>query len=168
MASSSAITTRVGTDRFASLAVTGASASDGCRRAARPARADRGRGAGAAQSGAGDEPVEQLVLGPLEPLDLGQHRGAVAAHGLGVAGGLAVLVLGQRGLRHQRPQAGLVGLVGQVGQLLVGHLELAAGLAHALGGLGQAPLEQRPGHGASVGSRPAPRGSRGGAARTGC
>ena len=40
---------------------------------------------------------------------------------------LAVLLLGQRRLRHQRPEPGVVGLVGQVGQLLVGHGQLAAG-----------------------------------------
>ena len=64
------------------------------------------------------ELVEHLVLGAFE---LGDHRdelGAVTIHGVGVALRLAVVVLGQRGLRHESPQPGVVSLVGEMGELL--------------------------------------------------
>ena len=80
-------------------------------------------------------------------LELGEHVGAVAAHGVGVLLGLAVLLLGQWRLGHQRPDAGVVGLVGEVRELLVGHPQLLAELPQAVGHLGEATLEQGPGHG---------------------
>lgn len=45
-----------------------------------------------------DKPVEQLVLGRLEPADIGGERIAVAAHRVGVALGLAALRFGERRL----------------------------------------------------------------------
>lgn len=69
----------------------------------------------------GDEPVEQVVLRRLELTDLGHQRVAVATHGLGVALGLAVDLLGAGRLRDQGPEVGLVGVVGEVAELLLGH-----------------------------------------------
>ena len=109
MASSSAITTRVGTGedlrrcsgRFSGRArrSAGRAGRPACARAARCSTAPR--------------------------------RGG--AHGVGVALGLAVLVLGQRRLGHQGPQAGVVGLLGEVAQLLVGDGQLLAELAEPVG-----------------------------------
>ena len=59
------------------------------------------------------------------------HVGAVAAHGVGVLLGLAVLLLGERRLGDEGPEPGVVGLVGEVRELLVGHPQLLAELARA-------------------------------------
>lgn len=97
MASSSAITTRVGTVALQ------------C----------------SSWSGGGDEPVEQVVLGEFELPDLGEEIGMVAAHGIGVALGLVVLLLRERRLGHQRSEPSFVGLLRQVGELLLGDGEIA-------------------------------------------
>ena len=117
MASSSAITTRVGT--MGSLL--SGSVSD--------------------QAGSASEPVEQIVLGPLELVDLGRPRESRwRRHRVGVPLGLAVLLLGQRRLRHERPQAGLVGLLGELRELLVGDPQLLTELAQARGEVLEAAL----------------------------
>ena len=79
-----------------------------------------------------DEPVEQLVLGSLELLRSTTTTGArCARHRIGVLLGLVVLAVGERGLRHQGPQARLVGGLGEEGQLLVDDRELGLRAASA-------------------------------------
>ncbi len=63
--------------------------------------------------------VEQVVLKLLEALDLGCYFGPAPLHGLGVAGCLAVLLLGERCLRDQRAQARIVGFGDEVRDLLI-------------------------------------------------
>ena len=98
------------------------------------------------EPGLGHQPVEQLVLGLLEPADLVEHLGAVALHGVGVALGVLVLPVGERRLRHERPQPGVVGGLGEVAELLVGHGELLAELLEARADLGEAAFDEGPGH----------------------
>ena len=57
-----------------------------------------------------------------------------------------VLPVGERRLRHQRPQPGVVGGLGEVAELLVGHGELLAQLLEARADLGEAAFDQGPGH----------------------
>src|SRR3954454_20492066 len=91
----------------------------------------------------GGEPVEEVVLGPLHLLDGGTDGIAVAGHGLGVARCGAMFLLGQRRLRHQGPQTSLVGVVGQAAALIVADGELRSGLPQPFGQLGQPLFDQR-------------------------
>src|SRR3954453_12489910 len=122
MASSSAINTRVGN--------AGSPSWFGC------------MWSGGLGGRAGDQAVEQLVLRALERLELGDDVRAVPAHRVGVLLGLAVLLLGERCLGDQGPDAGVVGLVGEVRELLLGHAQLLAEVAQAVGHLGEATLDQ--------------------------
>src|SRR5258705_9827605 len=90
----------------------------------------------------GDETVEQFVLGRLELLDRTQQFGAVAGHGVGVALGLTMLVLGEGRLGNQGPQAGVVGLRSQLRKLLVDDRELVAQGAEAITHVGQTALDE--------------------------
>ena len=92
--------------------------------------------------GSRDQAVEQFVLRALEGLELGDHVRPVTAHRVGVLLGLTMLLLGQRRLRDQGPDAGVVGLVGEVSELLVGHPQLLTEMADAVGHLGEAALDQ--------------------------
>jgi hypothetical protein len=96
--------------------------------------------------GLGREPVEQLVLRLLESADLVEDLGTVPLHRIGVALGVLVLPLGQRRLRHQRAEPGVVRGLGQVGELLVRHRQLVAELLEARADLGEATLDEGPGH----------------------
>jgi hypothetical protein len=89
-----------------------------------------------------DEPVEQLVLRTFELLDRRDHGHLVPGHCVGVTSGFAMLLIGQRGFRHQRAEPRVVGVLGQVGQLFVGDGELTAGLAKSVGQLYETPFEQ--------------------------
>src|SRR5436190_18935575 len=93
-------------------------------------------------SGLEDEAVEQLVLFLFELRNPGDYVVAAADHGVGVPLGLVVLAVGQRGLRHQRPQAGIVGLLHEDGQLLVQDSEFVAGAPQAVVDLPQPALDQ--------------------------
>jgi hypothetical protein len=68
--------------------------------------------------------VEQVILGLLESGDGLCHLRPVPRHGIGVALGLVVLPVGQRGLGDQGPQASVVGLLGQLRELVVGDPQL--------------------------------------------
>ena len=57
----------------------------------------------------------------------------MAAHGVGVALGLAVVVVGERGLGHEGAQARVVGGIGEVGELLGTDRQLAPQLPQPLG-----------------------------------
>lgn len=122
MASSSAMTTRVVTVGFLS----------------------------ALRAGLGQQPVEQLVLVLLEATDLVDDLGAVPLHGVGVALGVLVLALCERRLGHKGPQPGVVGRLGEVRKLLLGDGQLLAELLEARADLGQAALDEGPGHRRSV------------------
>lgn len=126
MASSSAITTRVGTG------------------------GDLRRFSVGSAFELGGQPVEQLVLVLLETLDTRLHFAPVAQHGIRVALGLPVLALGQWGLGHEGPQTGVVGLFGELPKLLVGDDQLLAELAQPVGELRQATFDERAGHGRGV------------------
>jgi len=91
----------------------------------------------------GPQPIEQVVLGPLELLDVGRHLAAVAAHRGGVLLRLAVIALGQRRLGHHRPEASVVGFVGEDGELLVGHSQLGAELPEPIPHVDQLSLDAR-------------------------
>ena len=82
----------------------------------------------------------------LEATDLVDDLGAVPVHGIGMALGVLVLAVGQWGLGHQRAQAGIVGGLGQMTELLVGHGQLLAKLLEARADLGEASLDEGPGH----------------------
>src|SRR5205823_9925172 len=103
MASSSAITTRMGT-------VVSSSSNGGRTRAG--------------SAGLCSESVEQLVLFAFELVDRGLHFGSMAFVGVSVALGLVVLPIGKRGLGDERTDASVVGGVVEVGHLLVGQDEL--------------------------------------------
>lgn len=85
-------------------------------------------------------------MGALELAELLEQVGVVAAHGVRVALGLAVLLLGQRGLRHERPQTGFVGLLGEVGELLLGDGDVALDRLAAVGHVSQTPFDQGAAH----------------------
>src|SRR3954452_2371801 len=104
MASSSAISTRVGNDV-----------------SFRPAPFNHQEVAGPS---AGDETIEQLVAAGFESGDGLQHLGAAAAHGVGVAAGVPMLAVGQRGLGHEGPEMGVVGVTTQMDELLVDDAQL--------------------------------------------
>jgi len=82
----------------------------------------------------------------LEAADLVADLGTVPLHRIGVALGILVLAIGQRRLRHQRPQAGIIRGLGQVAELLVGHGQLVSELLEARADLGEAAFDQGPGH----------------------
>ena len=93
----------------------------------------------------------------LEAADLVEDLGAVPLHGIGVALGVLVLTVGERRLGHERPQPGVVGGLGEVPELLLGHGQLLAELLEARADLGEAALDEGPGHRGSVrptGARP--------------
>ncbi len=75
----------------------------------------------------------------------------MAVHHIGVALGLAVLAISERGLGHQSPQSGFVGLVGEVRELLIGDRKLATKLHQPFGHISQPLFEQRAGHPGSLG-----------------
>lgn len=99
------------------------------------------RTGGAGSGGLGDESVEQVVLGCLEPGDVGDDARPVATHGLGVAGRFAVLALGDGGLGHERAEAGIVCGLRQVKELLVSDLELLPELLQPLPDLSEPPFD---------------------------
>lgn len=107
----------------------------------------------------GDEPVEQVVLGGFQLADLGQLGVAVAAHGLGVALGLAMGLLGSGSFRDQRPEAGLVGLVGEVGELLLGNGEITRDRPQAVRYVSQTPFDESAAHDGSLGTASRPSGA---------
>src|SRR4051794_29911062 len=84
---------------------------------------------------AGDEPVEQLVAASLERGDGLDHLGPAPAHGVGVAAGVAVLPVGEGCLGHQRPQVGVFGVVTQMAELLVDDAQLLTQGAQAIADL---------------------------------
>lgn len=135
MASSSAITTRVGNVDGLSLGSLGVQ----CRVAPQCERPIR-------SVGLDEQAVEELVLGLLEAGDLGAHLPAVALHRIGVTLGLAVLAPGERRLGHERAEPGLLGLVGQMGELLVGHAQLGSQRLEAVAHLDEAAFDERVGH----------------------
>jgi hypothetical protein len=97
--------------------------------------------------GLGQQPVEQLVLRELELGDLLDDLGSMPGHGLGVALGVVVLPVGERGLRHERAEPGVVGRIGEVAQLLLGDGQLLTEVAEPSTHLRQAALHEGPGHG---------------------
>jgi len=96
--------------------------------------------------GLGHQPVEQLVLGLLQPVDLVEDLGAVTMHRIGMALGVVVLPVGEGRLRDERPEPRVVGRLGQVAELLVGHGQLVAQLLEARADVGQAAFDEGPGH----------------------
>ena len=96
------------------------------------------------------ELVEELVLRPFEPCDLFEDVRLVAAHGLGVTFGLAVILSRQRCLGHQGPEVGVARSIGKLCQLLVGHVELFAELTQPTSDLTQPSLDRCLGHAAIV------------------
>src|SRR4051794_35165487 len=95
---------------------------------------------------AGEEPVEELVAAGLEAGDRLHHLGAAAAHGVGVAPGVTMLPVGERGLRDEGPEVGVVGVVTQMDELLVDDPELLSQRAQAVADLCQTTLDQGPVH----------------------
>jgi hypothetical protein len=89
-----------------------------------------------------EHPVEQFVLGALEFGDLVLQLTAVAAHGISVSLGLALVLTGEGRLRHQRAQPGVVGDVVEDRQLLVGDRQIVAQLAETGGDLAQPSFEE--------------------------
>ena len=75
----------------------------------------------------------------------------MALQALGVAARLAVLALGQRGLRHQGPDAGVLGLAGQRGELLLGDPQVLPEPAQPTAHVAQTVLDPVPGHNRSLG-----------------
>jgi len=67
-------------------------------------------------------------------------------HRIGVALGVLVLALGQWRLGHEGAEPGVVRRLGEVGELLVRHRQLLAELLQARTDLGEATLDERPGH----------------------
>ena len=129
MASSSAITTRIGT---------------GCL-----------QGQGAESEAFSAQLVEQLVLTSFELLDSCPYFGSVPIHCGRVLLCLAVLAVGDGRLRDECAEPGVVRGVGQVRELLVGDGELGPELLQPLGHLNQLALDQRPGHRGDSTGRPA-------------
>lgn len=70
----------------------------------------------------------------------------MAFHRVRVALRFVVLLVRQRGLRHEGTEAGLVGRPGEVGELILGHGEVFAQLAQACGDLREASLDEGSGH----------------------
>src|SRR4051794_14030982 len=92
-------------------------------------------------AGLDHEAVEELVLRPLEVGDR-CHQGASApGHGVGMALGVAVLLLRLGRLVDQGPDPGVVGVVGQGPELLVKHDELFAGAREPVVDLSEAALD---------------------------
>ncbi len=110
-----------------------------------------GSGAGSGTAQQGGETVEEVVLGRLEFVDVLLQLGTEALHGLGVPRGLPMIALGDGRLRDQGAETRLVGLFGEVEELLVGDVQFPPQLAEPGRHLGEAPLDERPGHGSSVG-----------------
>jgi hypothetical protein len=92
----------------------------------------------------GEEAVEQLVLRLLETGDLIEHLGAMALHRVGVALGVLVLAVSDRGLGHEGSQTSVIGGLGQVSELLLGHRQLLPKLAQAGAELREASLDEGP------------------------
>ncbi len=72
-------------------------------------------------------------------------------HCLFVAPGLLPLMVGERRLRHERPQPGVLGRLGEHSQLLLDDGELLASLHESSVNLGETPLDGLPLHKGSVG-----------------
>ena len=68
----------------------------------------------------------------------------MAGHGVGVTSRLAVLALGEGGLRHERTDAGVVGLTGELCELLVDDRQFGAQVAQAGRHLAQPAFDPRP------------------------
>lgn len=71
---------------------------------------------------------------------------AVLSQPVGVTAGLAMLLLGQWRLRHERAQASVVGLVGELDELLLGDPEVVARRLQLLAHGAKAALDLGPGH----------------------
>ena len=91
----------------------------------------------------GRDAVEERVLLLLELADRRPQRLGVARLGVGVAAGVAGLDVGERGLRHERPQPYVLGFLLEEAQLLVGDRELGPDPLQALADVDEAPLEER-------------------------
>ncbi len=76
-----------------------------------------------------------------ETTDLGDDLVAMTPHRVGVASGAAVFAVGERRLRHQRPQTRILGLIGEVGQLFVCDGEIAAQALQPIADLDQAAFD---------------------------
>jgi len=98
-------------------------------------------------AGLGQESIEELVLGALQAGDLPEDPGPMSLHGIGVALGVLVLAVRQRGLGHQRAEPGVVRGLGERRELLVGYRQLFAELTEARTDVGEAALDEGPGHG---------------------
>jgi hypothetical protein len=130
MASSSAITTRMGTLVSSSF---------------------QGGWPGAGSARFCSQTVEQLVLFAFELLDRGLHLGSMARVGLSMALRLVVLPIGKRCLGHERPDAGLVGGLVEMSGLLVRQDKLLPKLLQPIADLLQSALDHRPRHSRIVG-----------------
>ena len=95
---------------------------------------------------AGDQPVEKLVAAGFEAGDGLHHLGSAAAHGIGVAAGVTMVTVGERGLGHERPKVGIVGVITQVDELLVDDPQFLTQGAQAIADLCEAAFDQRPVH----------------------
>ena len=80
----------------------------------------------------------------------------MAGHGIGVALGIDVLTVGQRGLGDQGAEPGVVGLFGKERQLLVGDGQFLAECADSGRHLREATFDQGPGHARASLERPPP------------
>src|SRR5262245_36352693 len=125
MASSSAITTRMGTLVSSSF---------------------QGGWPVASSAGFCSQTVEQLVLFAFELVARGLHLGSMAFVGVSVALGLVVLPIGKRCLGHECPDSGLVSGIVEVFGLLLRQDELLAKLLQPIADLLQPALDHRPRH----------------------
>src|SRR4051794_301544 len=92
---------------------------------------------------AGHQPVEELVAAGFEAGDGLHDLGPAPAHGIGVTAGLTVVTVGERGFGHQRPEVGIVGVVTQVDELLVDDPQFLTQGAQAIADLCEAAFDQR-------------------------
>ena len=90
--------------------------------------------------------VEQVVLLLLELADRSAERVALPALRVGVAAHLVRLGVGERRLRHERPEPGVLGFGVEERALLVGDREFGAQPLEPIAHVDQAALEQGPGH----------------------
>src|SRR5438445_2323926 len=101
----------------------------------------------AVSAGVRYEPLEQLVLGPLQLFYRGDDRSPAPCHGVGVTLGVVVVPPGEGRLRDEGADAGVFGHLGEGPQLLVDYIQLLPGAAQAAVDLDQSPLDEFPRHG---------------------
>ena len=88
------------------------------------------------------EPLEQLVLRPLQLFDRSRDCGPAASHGVGVALRLVMLAVCKGRLGDECPDAGVVGLVVELRELLIGDGELGSQLLEPLAHLREFSLDR--------------------------